>query len=56
MKPDIPLVSGNIDTTERLSSVRHFRSKKLQERASLFPHKKCHISITEKIKTDKEQL
>ena len=52
--PDIPPVSGNNDAIKRLSSVKYFSSKELQEGDSLCPHEKYCIATV--IKTDKCQL
>ena len=41
--PDILPVTGNNDAIKRLSSVRYFSYKKLQEGASLCPHEKLPI-------------
>ena len=52
--PDIPLVSGNNNAIKRLSSVRCFSSKKLQEGPN--PYEKLSITyfIATGIKTDKD--
>ena len=43
VKPDIPPVSGSNDAIKRLSFVRYFSQKKLQEGTSLCPHEKLPI-------------